>query len=71
MPNIPLFHWLSQLFDLREPLSTDVPVLLLNQAGTSFELRKTDLEEITHYLVVYKLVKLFSRYGGFVSSFMY
>ena len=43
----------------------------MSQAGTSFAIRKTDLEEITHYLVVYKLVKLFSNYGGFVSSFMY
>ena len=31
MPNLPLCHWSSQLFDLRAPLSTDVPVLLLNQ----------------------------------------
>ena len=31
MVNLPLCHWSSQLFDLRAPLSTDVPVLLLNQ----------------------------------------
>ena len=31
VPNLPLCHWLSQLFDLRAPSSTDVPVLLLNQ----------------------------------------
>ena len=31
MSNLPLCHWSSQLFDLRAPLSTDVPVLLLNQ----------------------------------------
>ena len=31
VPNLPLCHWSSQLFDLREPSSTDVPVLLLNQ----------------------------------------
>ena len=29
--NLPLFHWSSQLFDLRAPSSNDVPVLLLNQ----------------------------------------
>ena len=31
VPNFPLSHWSSQLFDLRAPSSTDVPVLLLNQ----------------------------------------
>ena len=31
MPNLPLCNWSSQLFDLRAPSSTDVPVLLLNQ----------------------------------------
>ena len=31
MPNLSLCHWSSQLFDLRAPSSTDVPVLLLNQ----------------------------------------
>ena len=31
VPNLPLCHWPSQLFDLRAPSSTDVPVLLLNQ----------------------------------------
>ena len=31
MPYLPLCHWSSQLFDLRAPSSTDVPVLLLNQ----------------------------------------
>ena len=29
--NLPLCHWSSQLFDLRAPSSTDVPLLLLNQ----------------------------------------
>ena len=43
----------------------------MSQAGTSFAVRKTDLGEITHYLVVYKLVKQFSSYGGFVLLFMY
>ena len=32
MLNLPLCHWSSQLFDMRAPLSTDVPVLLLNQS---------------------------------------
>ena len=31
MPNLPLCHWSSQLFDLHAPSSTDVPLLLLNQ----------------------------------------
>ena len=31
MLNLPLCHWSSQLFDLRAPSSTDVPVLLLYQ----------------------------------------
>ena len=31
MLNLLLCHWSSQLFDLRAPSSTDVPVLLLNQ----------------------------------------
>ena len=31
VPNLPLCHWSGQLFDLRAPSSTDVPVLLLNQ----------------------------------------
>ena len=32
MPNLPLCHWSSQLFDLCAPSSTNVPALLLNQA---------------------------------------
>ena len=31
MPNLLLWYWSSQLFGLRVPLSTDIPVLLLNQ----------------------------------------
>ena len=31
VPNLPLCRWLSQLFDLRAPSSTDFPVLLLKQ----------------------------------------
>ena len=30
--NFPLSYWSSQLFHLRAPLSTDVPILLLNQS---------------------------------------
>ena len=33
--NLPLCHWSSQLFDLRAPSSTEVPVLLLNQPTVS------------------------------------
>ena len=31
MPNLPLYHWSRQLFDLRAPLSADVLVQILNQ----------------------------------------
>ena len=31
VPNVPLSHWSSQLFDLRAQWSTDVAVLLLSQ----------------------------------------
>ena len=31
VPNLLLCDWSSQLFDLRAPSSTDVPILLLNQ----------------------------------------
>ena len=31
VPNLPLCHWSSQLFNLRAPSSTDIPVLSLNQ----------------------------------------
>ena len=36
MLNLPLCHWSSQLFDLRAPSSTDVPVVLLNQPIKNF-----------------------------------
>ena len=35
MPNLPLCDWSSQLFDLRAPSLTDVPVLLLNHVSNS------------------------------------
>ena len=42
MLNLLLCHWSSQLFDLRAPSSTDVPVLLLNQpiVCTKLKVRK-------------------------------
>ena len=36
MLNFPLCHWSNQLFDLPAPLSTDVPLLLLNQPIARF-----------------------------------
>ena len=36
VPNLPLYHWSSQLFDLCAPSSTDVPcILLLNQPSVT------------------------------------
>ena len=54
MPNLPLCHWSSQLFDLRASLSTDVPVLLLNQPNRSEKMSKCVLRKsgsVTHYHV--------------------
>ena len=31
LPNLPLCHWSTQLFNLRAPSSTDVPILLVTQ----------------------------------------
>ena len=31
MPNLPVCHWSSQLFNFRAPSSSDVPILLLHQ----------------------------------------
>jgi len=39
--NLPLCHWSSQLFVLRAPSSTDVPVLLLNQSNNYISARIT------------------------------
>ena len=36
VPNLSLCHWSIQLFDLRAPSSTDIPVLLLNQPTTVY-----------------------------------
>ena len=36
VPNSPLCHWSSHLFDFRTSSSTDVPVLLLNQPNIIF-----------------------------------
>ena len=40
MFSLPLCHWSSQLFDLRTPSSTDVPVLLLNQPHPNIPFRR-------------------------------
>ena len=61
MPSLPLCHWSSQLFDLRAPLSTDVPVLLLNQ--TNNLLKGTDgieneVETVGRFIFI-----IISRYG--------
>ena len=42
VPNLPLCHWSSQVSDLRAPSSTDVPVLLLNQANLQQGPKKRD-----------------------------
>ena len=40
VPNLPLCHWSSQLFNLHAPSSTDVSVLLLNQPNNEFKERR-------------------------------
>ena len=53
MPNLPLCLWSSQLFDLRAPWSTDVPVLLLNQPKLLYqgmrELMKRRMRKLKKY----------------------
>ena len=53
MPNLPHSHWPTQLFDLRAPSSTDVPVLLLNQpmigTTTQREMRQRKSAEETEH----------------------
>ena len=49
MINLPLCHWLSQMFDLRAPSSTDVPVLLLNQPTIKTE--RTQIHFLSDVLV--------------------
>ena len=58
MPSLPLCRWSSQLFDLRALLSTDVPVLLLNQPiivsekSTHFRLSLTGGSIVVERIVV-------------------
>ena len=49
MINLPLCYWLSQMFDLRAPSSTDVPVLLLNQPTIKTE--RTQIHFLSDVLV--------------------
>ena len=61
MPNLPLCHWSSQLFDLRAPLSTDVPVLLLNQTNNLFKGTdgiENEVEPVRRLIFI-----IISRYG--------
>ena len=54
MSDFPLCHWSSQLFDLRAPSSTDVPVLLLNQPiipdGVHAGLKIVDTKAFEHVI---------------------
>ena len=43
VPNLPLCHWSSHLFDLHAPSSTDVSVLLLNQPNIEVNNRSSRL----------------------------
>ena len=43
-----LCHWSSQLFDLRTPLSTDVPVLLLNQPNVLDSFLENKIDFFSH-----------------------
>ena len=63
MPSLPLCHWSSQLFDLRAPLSTDVPVLLLNQANNLFKGTdgiENEVEPVGRFIFL-----IISRYGSY------
>ena len=53
VPNLPLCHWSSQLFDLRAPLSTDVPVLLLNLPISVWTAVSSDVIQRRHKLWAY------------------
>ena len=46
LPNLPFCHWSSQMFDLRAPLSNDVPVMLLNRPIYVFQLGCRNLLEV-------------------------
>ena len=49
MPNLPLCHWSGQSFDLHVLLSTDIPVLLLNQPSIKIRpvLKSSDAWEVS------------------------
>ena len=63
MPNLPLCHWSrsSQLFDLRAPSSTDVPVLLLNQPIINLQMEKVEEDLARSKNLREKQAKEFSR----------
>ena len=61
MPNLPLCHWSSQLFDLRAPSSTDVPVLLLNQPIIILQMEKVEEDLARSKNLREKQAKEFSR----------
>ena len=46
LPNLPFCHRSSQMFDLRAPLSNDVPVMLLNRPIYVFQLGCRNLVEV-------------------------
>ena len=46
LPNLPFCHWSSQMFDLRAPLSNDVPLMLLNRPIYVFQLGCRNLLEV-------------------------
>ena len=46
LPYLPFCHWSSQMFDLRAPLSNDVPVMLLNRPIYVFQLGCRNLLEV-------------------------
>ena len=46
LPNSPFCHWSSQMFDLRAPLSNDVPLMLLNRPIYVFQLGCRNLLEV-------------------------
>ena len=63
MPSLPLCHWSSQLFDLRAPLSTDVPVLLLNQTNNFFKGTdgiENEVEQVGRFIFL-----IISRYDSY------
>ena len=65
MLNLPLCQWSSQLFDLRAPSSTDVPVLLLNQPiKFSNGTKRSRLDQVSIFLSVCIKVAQRDFFGG-------